>query len=237
MAPRGRRRGPERAVHALRRLDDRAARALAPDVGRHVRPVGRDRVRAAVEVAERQVGEGVRGRARVAPDRRPQHERHAGGTGAGVGRREGDAPREAGHDRAEAPGGGEPEDGPLRRAEHGERELAAVRAAAAAVAQLPAHEREDHPLALVQPRERADAERRRVVRDEEDRPGIWRRPAAGRRPRIGAAPGVPPGAGRGSGAAPGVPPGAGRGSLMAPAPGRAARPRTPSRSRGRSAPT
>ena len=80
-AIRARRRRPERVVDALGRLDDRPARALGAHVGADVRAVGGDRVRAAVEVAQRQVRERVRGGSRVRPDRRPEHERDTGAAG------------------------------------------------------------------------------------------------------------------------------------------------------------
>ena len=80
---------------------------LRAHVGGDVRAVGGDRVRVAVDVAQRQVGERVRGGARVAPDRRPQHERDARGARAGVGGGQRDAARQPGHHGAEAPGGGE----------------------------------------------------------------------------------------------------------------------------------
>ena len=61
-----------------------------------------------------------------------------------------------------------PRDLVLLRAEHREREELGV-ARAAAVADVAADQRERHVLALVQLRERADPERRRVVGDEQDR--------------------------------------------------------------------
>jgi hypothetical protein len=104
------------------------------------------------------------------PDRRPQDEGHTRQAGAGVGGGQGHAPRQAGHDGAEAPGGGEPQDRALGRADDGEREVAAARAAA--VAHPPADEGEDHVLAGVHTGEGADAKARRMVGDEEDRPRI-----------------------------------------------------------------
>ena len=52
----------------------------------------------------------MRRRARVAPDRRPEHERDAGGARAGVGGGQRDAARQPGDDGAEAARGGEPAD-------------------------------------------------------------------------------------------------------------------------------
>jgi hypothetical protein len=46
------------------------------------------------------------------------------------------------------------------------------------VAHVPADQREDHPLAGVQPREGADPERRRVVGDEQDRAVVAQRTAS-----------------------------------------------------------
>jgi hypothetical protein len=103
----------------------------------------------------------------VRPDRRPEHERDAGAAGAGVGRRQGDAAADPGDHGAEAAGGGQPRDAALARPQDGERQLAATRAAA--VADVTADQREHDLLALVQRAEGADAERRRVVGDEEDR--------------------------------------------------------------------
>jgi hypothetical protein len=62
---------------------------------------------------------------------------------------------------------GEPRDLALGRAEDGERQVPFL-PRAAAVADVAADQGEDHVLALVQLRERADAERRHVVGDEQD---------------------------------------------------------------------
>ena len=133
----------------------------------------------------------MRGRARMRPDRRPQHERDAGAAGARVGGGQRDAAGQAGDDGAEAARRGEPQHAALGRSQHRERQLAVARAAA--VAHVAADQREDDVLALVQRGERADAERRRVVGDEQDglahlgsklsRPSseIERRSQAGRR--------------------------------------------------------
>ena len=89
-------------IHVVDRLgcfDDGLERPLRAHVGRHVRAVGDDRVGVAVEVAQRQVGERVRGRPRVRPDRRPQHERHARPARAGVGGGQREPAREPGHHR------------------------------------------------------------------------------------------------------------------------------------------
>ena len=158
---------PERGVDRLRRLEHRAARVLGADVGADVRAVGGDRVRVAVDVAQREVGERVAGRARVAPDRRPQHERDAPARrrrrrrGARRARRARRPPRGSGRRRRA---------GRRRAAAGGSRGNGSSRArAAAAVAHVAADQREDDVLALVQRLERADAERRRVVGDEQDR--------------------------------------------------------------------
>ena len=110
----------------------------------------------------------MRGGARVAPDRRPQDERDARRARApSVGGGQRDAAREPGDHRAVAARCGEPRDAALARAEHGNG--SSPRPAAAAVAHAAADQREDDVLALVQRGERADAERRRVVGDEQDR--------------------------------------------------------------------
>ncbi len=180
---------PERVVDALRRLHDGAGRALGAHVGRDVRPVGRDRVGVAVERAQRQVGERVRGGARMRPDRRPEHERHARAARAQPRRGQRHTAREPGDDRAIAPGRREPQHAALARAQHGERRprgpgsLAGVRPGAepapggvrrraAAVADRAADQREDGVLALVQLAEGADAERRRVVGHEQHGPRV-----------------------------------------------------------------
>jgi hypothetical protein len=159
---------PERTVDRLRGLEHRALRTLGAHVGADVRAVGGDRVRVAVDVAQREVGERVRRGSRVGPDRRPQHERDAAGPGTHVGRRKCDAAADARDHGAVAAGGGDPGDRPLRRPDDGERE-AFVLGASAAVAHVAADQGEDHVLAFVQGLERADPERRRVVGDEQDR--------------------------------------------------------------------
>ena len=104
----------------------------------------------------------MRRRARVAPDRRPQHERCGARRkrrGARRGRRSRRRPRRsAGASRATARCGG-------KIARNG----SSARGPAAAVAHVAADQREHHVLALVQRLERADPERRRVVGDEQDR--------------------------------------------------------------------
>ena len=109
--------------------------------------------------------------ARMAPDRRPEHERHAGAAGAHVGGGQRDAAREPRDHRAEAPGRGQartPRSGG-RSTGNGSAPVALDRAA---VAHAAADQREHDVLAPVQRRERADAEGRRVVGDEEDRPRV-----------------------------------------------------------------
>ena len=108
----------------------------------------------------------------MAPDRRPEHEGHARPARAEVGGRERDASGEPRDDGAEAARRGESRHGPLRRPERRERRDPA------AVAQLAADEREDDVLALVQGLERADAEGRGVVGDEQDRPRVAHRSAS-----------------------------------------------------------
>ncbi len=133
----------------------------------------------------------MRGGAGMRPDRRPQHERDTGAARARIGGRQCDAARQSGDDGAEAARGREPQHAALGRPHDGERQLAVARSAA--VAHAAADQREHHVLALVQRRERADAERRRVVGHEQDRPAhrgsklsrpsseIERRSQAGRR--------------------------------------------------------
>ena len=105
----------------------------------------------------------------VAPDRRPEDERHPGRAGARVRRGERDAAREAGDDGPEAPGGGQARDAALGRAHDRERQGRVGRGERAPVAHPAADQREDDVLGLVQGPEGADAEVRRVVGDEEDR--------------------------------------------------------------------
>ena len=148
-----------------------AAGALGAHVGRDVRPVGGDRVGVAVEVAQRQVGERVRRGARVAPDRGPEHERDAA-RGARPRRRPG--ARRGPRAPRPPPGSARTRRGAhaaLRRAQHGERQRR-VALDRAAVAHVAADQREHDVLLLVQRRERADAEGRRVVGHEEDRPRV-----------------------------------------------------------------
>ena len=111
----------------------------------------------------------MRDGAGVAPDRRPQHEGDAPGTGARVGRGQGDASRQPRDDGPEAPGGGQPRDAALGWADHGEGQGGVVRREGAAVAHAAADQGEDDVLGLVQRREGADPEAGRVVGDEEDR--------------------------------------------------------------------
>jgi len=99
------------------------------------------------------------------PQRRPQHERHARPAGAEIGGERRHSPGEPRDDGAVV--AREPRDALLARSQHGERQVL-FRSRPAAVADVAADQREDHVLALVQRRERADAERRHVVGDEED---------------------------------------------------------------------
>ena len=99
------------------------------------------------------------------PQRRPQHERHARPAGAEVRGERRDAPGEARDHRAVV--ARQPRDVLLARPDDRERQVLLL-ARAAAVADVAADQREHHVLALVQRLERADAERRRVVGDEED---------------------------------------------------------------------
>ena len=135
---------PELRVDGLRRHDDRALGMLAVDVGADVGAVGDDRVGVAVDVAQRQVGQRVRGGARVAPDRRPEHEGDACCACARVGGRERRPARDPGDHGAVAAGRGDPGDRPLRRGDHGEGQF--LGSSAAAVAKIAADQREDDVL-------------------------------------------------------------------------------------------
>ena len=115
----------------------------------------------------------MRGGARVAPDRRPEHERDAGRARAEIRGGERDAARQPGDHGAEAARRGEPPDRALGWAQ--DRERGVVDGDRAPVAQAAADEREHDVLGRVQGGEGADAERGRVVGDEEDRPRV--RPA------------------------------------------------------------
>ena len=108
----------------------------------------------------------MRGRPRVRPDRRPQDERHARPARAGVRGGQREPAREPRHHRPVVARGGECVDIALTHPQH--RERTGVLARPAAVADVAADERERHLLALVERGERADAERRRVVGDEQD---------------------------------------------------------------------
>src|SRR5690349_22232771 len=107
-------------------------------------------------MAQRKVGERVRGGARMAPERGPQDEGDAGLARAGVRGGKRDAAGQPGDHRAVATGGGEPRDSALRGPDDREREVVAARAAA--VADVAADQREHDVLALVERLERADAE-------------------------------------------------------------------------------
>ena len=90
--------------------------ALGADVGADVRAVGGDRVGVAVEVAQRQVRQRVRRRCADAPRSSPTARTAPRARRApSVGRRQRDAARQPGDDRAEAPGGGEPQHAALAR--------------------------------------------------------------------------------------------------------------------------
>ena len=69
--------GPPEVVVDRLRGHVHVARAACAHVGADVRAVGHDRVGRAVQAAQRQVAERVRGAARVRPQRSPQDQRHA----------------------------------------------------------------------------------------------------------------------------------------------------------------
>ena len=89
-----------------------------------------------------------------------------------MGGRQGDAARDPRDDGAVVAGRGEGVDLALVDVQDGE--AGDLGGAATAVADVPADERELHVLGGVQRGEGADAVRRRVVRDEEDRPRVGR---------------------------------------------------------------
>ena len=80
--------------HRLGRLEHVATRApVALHVRSHVAAVGHHRVGAPVELSRREPRQRVRRRARVRPQRGPEHERDAGAAGGHVARREATRPR------------------------------------------------------------------------------------------------------------------------------------------------
>jgi hypothetical protein len=107
----------------------------------------------------------VGGRPQIAPQRAPQHERHARATRPDERGRQRHAPRRAAHDRGEAPARRQRVDAALARAHVRD---AGVVESCRRVVRAPTEQREQQGHALMQRGECAGAIGRHVVGDEQD---------------------------------------------------------------------